>query len=167
MKKKIVSMLLCLTMVATMAVGCGSKDSGSDASADATTEETSSLVIPVSATVTSLNGILETMAEGAFQLKPFSDELYYVDQDETRFYLAESCDVSEDGLEYTLKLRDNLKWHDGEQITADKVDVFCMRVVDIFLSVPSLLYPQRRDSWSGRRVWVWKDHLWQNLYRIV
>ena len=77
--------------------------------------------MPVSATVTSLNGDLETMAEGAFQLAPYQDKLYYVDQDETRWYLADSCEVSEDGLEYTLKLKDNLKWHDGEQITADDV----------------------------------------------
>lgn len=123
MKKKIVSMLLCLAMVATMVVGCGSesKDSGSTASSEERTDAGSSLVMPVSATVTSLNGILETMAEGAFQLSPFYDELYYVDQDETRYYLADSCEVSEDGLMYTLKLKDNLKWHDGEQITADDV----------------------------------------------
>ena len=43
MKKKLVSMILCVAMVATMAVGCGSgaKNSGSsnnDKVADATTE---------------------------------------------------------------------------------------------------------------------------------
>lgn len=34
MKKKIVSILLCASMVAAMAVGCGSKDSGSDSKSD-------------------------------------------------------------------------------------------------------------------------------------
>lgn len=125
MKKKLIAMLLCLSMVTVMAVGCGGgsdeSDSGDSAEESAESESPSSLVMPVSATVTSLNGILETMAEGTFQLSPFYDELYYVDKDETRFYLAESCEVSEDGLEYTLKLKDNLKWHDGEQITADDV----------------------------------------------
>lgn len=124
MKKKLVSLFLCMAMVVAMAAGCGSSDSGEADSEGASTEssgETSSLVLPVSATVTSLNGILETMAEGAFQLSPFCDELYYVDKDETRYYLADSCEVSEDGLVYTLKLKDNLKWHDGEQITADDV----------------------------------------------
>ncbi|MDO4312072.1 MAG: ABC transporter substrate-binding protein [Eubacteriales bacterium] len=123
MKKKLISMFLCLAMVAVTAVGCGSdsKETGSAETAEESTEGGSSLIMPVSATVTSLNGILETMAEGTFQLSPFCDELYYVDTEETRYYLAESCEVSEDGLEYTLKLKDNLKWHDGEQITADDV----------------------------------------------
>lgn len=123
MKKKLVSIFLCVAMVATMAVGCGSKsdEAGSSDNAATSTADASSLIMPVSATVTSLNGLLETMAEGTFQLAPFYDELYYVAQDETRYYLAESCEVSEDGLTYTLKLKDNLKWHDGEQITADDV----------------------------------------------
>lgn len=94
----------------------GSESAGAESSSDDQT-----LIIPVSATVTSLNPILESMAEGTLQLSPFADELYYVAQDETRYYLAESCEVSEDGLTYTLKLKDNLKWHDGEPITADDV----------------------------------------------
>lgn len=120
MKKKIISALLCVAMVATVAVGCG-KSSDSKSTDSASSSDSSSLVMPVSATVTSLNGDLETMAEGAFQLAPYQDKFYYDDQDETRWYLADSCEVSEDGLEYTLKLKDNLKWHDGEQITADDV----------------------------------------------
>lgn len=125
MRKKIVSVLLCAAMAVTMLVGCGSKSGNAGKSTSSKTEATAngsnSLVMPVSATVTSLNGDLESMAEGAFQLAPYQDELYYVDQDETRWYLADSCTISDDGLTYTLKLKDNLKWHDGEQITADDV----------------------------------------------
>lgn len=121
MKKKLISVLLCVAMVATVAAGCGKSSDSTSSSSDSKTDSSNSLVLPVSATVTSLNGDLETMAEGTFQLSPYQDELYYVDQDETRWYLADSCDISEDGLEYTLKLKDNLKWHDGEQITADDV----------------------------------------------
>ncbi|MCA1971459.1 MAG: ABC transporter substrate-binding protein [Caenispirillum sp.] len=35
--------------------------------------------------------------------------------------LAESWDVSEDGLTYTFKLRDNVTWHDGKPFTAKDV----------------------------------------------
>lgn len=146
MKKKLIGMMLCAAMAASLLAGCGSSgSSGSDTAGqtedsagqedkedaqeqtkdtdDAGDEESGSdsLVIPVSATVTNLNPLLESMAEGAMQLSPYADELYYVDQEETRYYLAESCEVSEDGLTYTLKLKDNLKWHDGEAITADDV----------------------------------------------
>ncbi len=35
--------------------------------------------------------------------------------------LAESYDISEDGLTYTIALKDGLKWSDGEALTADDV----------------------------------------------
>lgn len=35
--------------------------------------------------------------------------------------LAESYEVSEDGLTYTIKMKDGLKWSDGEPLTADDV----------------------------------------------
>ncbi len=141
MKKKLIGIILCLGMAASLLAGCGGSAGNTEEPSQSTEqesteepeegeegavegiegEESGPLVIPVSATVTNLNPLLESMAEGAMQLSPFADELYYVDQDETRYYLAESCEVSEDGLTYTLKLKDNLKWHDGEDITADDV----------------------------------------------
>ena len=35
--------------------------------------------------------------------------------------LAESADVSDDGTVWTFKIRDGLKWHDGEPLTAEDV----------------------------------------------
>lgn len=35
--------------------------------------------------------------------------------------LAESWDVSEDGLTWTFKLRPNVRWHNGEPLTADQI----------------------------------------------
>jgi len=55
------------------------------------------------------------------------DPLYVVDKDEVRYYLAESMETSEDKLTYTLKLKDNLTWHDGTKITADDV-VYSVKV---------------------------------------
>ena len=41
--------------------------------------------------------------------------------DEIEPALAESWDISEDGLEYTFYLRQGVKWHDGEPFTAEDV----------------------------------------------
>lgn len=35
--------------------------------------------------------------------------------------LAESVNVSEDGLVYTYKIRDGIKWHDGQDLTAEDI----------------------------------------------
>jgi len=47
--------------------------------------------------------------------------LFVIDSGEIRYYLAESVSASEDYLTYTLKLKEGLKWHDGQPITADDV----------------------------------------------
>lgn len=119
--KRFLCLLLCIIMSAAMLVGCGGNTSNVDESSD-------SIVIPVASTVTTMNRLLEGMKEGHLMLAPFSDELFYKGADGTRYYLAESCKISEDGLTYTVKLRDNLKWHDGEAITADDL-VFTMKCI--------------------------------------
>ena len=57
--------------------------------------------------------------------------------------LAESHSVSENGLEYTFRLRDDIQFHDGTPITADDV-MFTMRKAQD----PNLKSP-KRASWEG------------------
>lgn len=50
------------------------------------------------------------------------DPLWDVNPDGTnKYYIAENCDLSEDGCTYTVKLRNDVYWHDGEQVTVDDV----------------------------------------------
>ena len=54
--------------------------------------------------------------------------------------LCESVTANDDASEFTLKLKDGLKWHDGEPLTADDV-VFTMQVlVDESQNVPYSSY---------------------------
>lgn len=44
--------------------------------------------------------------------------------------LAESWDVSDDGLTYTFHLAEGVKWHDGEPFTAEDVQYTYQRIMD-------------------------------------
>lgn len=60
--------------------------------------------------------------------------------------LAESYQISEDGLEYTFTLKNNLTWHDGERLTSDDI-IFTIDKIQN----PALKSP-KRINWEGIRV---------------
>ena len=131
MKKKLISLTLALLMLGVVLAGCsgGSNEETSSqptqpaesVSGGETESAGGTLIMSEPTDISSLNIIYETGDEGMTMLKPVYDPLYIVAKDEVRYYLAESREVSEDGLTITVKLRDNLKWHDGEPITTDDV----------------------------------------------
>ncbi|SDM78922.1 peptide/nickel transport system substrate-binding protein [Paenibacillus sp. yr247] len=47
--------------------------------------------------------------------------LFQINDGKKTFYLADSLTASPDFLTYTLKLKNNLTWHDGQKLTADDV----------------------------------------------
>jgi peptide/nickel transport system substrate-binding protein len=49
------------------------------------------------------------------------DSLIYSDEKGPIPWLAKDWEISDDGLTYTLTLRDDVKWHDGEKFTANDV----------------------------------------------
>lgn len=149
MRKKTLSALLCTVAAMAVLTGCGG-DKKETAAAPAegnttaavteaakTEAETTAavqteaggeknLVMPSASCVENLNPLLEGYKEAAM-LNPIYDPLYVIDVNETRYYLADSYEVSEDGMQITVKLKEGLKWHDGEAITADDM-IFTMDV---------------------------------------
>ena len=149
MRKKTLSALLCTVAAMAVLTGCGG-DKKETAAAPAegnttaavteaakTEAETTAaaqteaggeknLVMPSASCVANLNPLLEGYKEAAM-LNPIYDPLYVIDVNETRYYLADSYEVSEDGMQITVKLKEDLKWHDGEAITADDM-IFTMDV---------------------------------------
>src|SRR5688572_15346781 len=57
--------------------------------------------------------------------------------------IADSYSVSEDGLSYTFKLKQNVKWHDGEDLTADDVIYTMHAIQDANYGSP------QRVNWQG------------------
>ena len=145
MRRVKIGLSLCLLAAASMLAACSSGTSQETTSASAQTETTATadaseagteadaanentasesqgeLIIPVTSCVKKLNPLLEGYKEGWIMLGGIFDELYAMDVNETRYYLAESYEMSDDNTELTVKLKDGLTWHDGEAITADDI----------------------------------------------
>lgn len=156
MRKKITALLLATALTASLLVGCGSSDSASagtsaatDSAAASQTQETAgtkvaggNINIAITADPQNINP-LYVVDQTSFDIQqalysPFFEivqgEMYYGNG------LCESVTSNEDATEFTLTLKDGLKWHDGEPITTDDV-VFTMQVlVDETQNVPYSSY---------------------------
>ncbi|WP_312441162.1 ABC transporter substrate-binding protein [Lacrimispora sp.] len=58
---------------------------------------------------------------GLMTIKMIYSPLYMYNADGVNYFLAKSIDTSDDKLTYTMHLRDDVKWSDGEKFTADDV----------------------------------------------
>lgn len=73
----------------------------------------------------------------------YSGLFSYDAQGQLRPNLADHYEVSEDGMTYTVTLRDDVKWHDGQALTADDV-AFTFNIV----KDPAYKSPLR-PNWQG------------------
>jgi len=131
--------LLAAFMVLGGLTACGGKDpaaegttavSGSTAGAGETTAEAAKTSEGGESTFTyaiagdpgaNVNVITTSDRFGLMTLKMIYSPLYMYNADGINYFLAKSIDTSDDNLSYTMHLRDDVKWSDGEKFTADDV----------------------------------------------
>lgn len=132
--KKILAMALASAMVLSLGA-CGSSGSGStsgsDSSAGSDGTETASTafagtadedtyVVDLRAEPPELNSILTTDVASGDILREVMVGLYRLDANDTPVPdLAETTEVSDDGCTYTMTLRQDAKWSNGEPVTAN------------------------------------------------
>ena len=141
MKKKVLSIMLASALALSM-VGCGSSAvSGVSEQNDTAAKEADSSDSGESAGG-DLNVMLETPVESldpqqatdgtSFEvIADYTDGLMQMDADGQAVYaLAESVDVSEDGLTYTFHIRKDANWSNGDPVTAADFVFAWQRAVD-------------------------------------
>ena len=143
MKKRVFAGVLAMSMAASLLAGCGgavveeapaesqssaaaASEGGESAAADSTAAASGTSGIFTYAiggdTGNTLNPLTADDRYGLMTCKALYAPLYYIHLDGTVDYiLAESMTANEDGTVWTLKLKDGLKWSDGEPLTADDV----------------------------------------------
>ncbi|SHJ54804.1 ABC transporter substrate-binding protein [Hespellia stercorisuis] len=142
MKKKI-AVLLIAALTATLMAGCGGKKGADDGGSTKTAASGTSGVLELAITTGDGSSTDDkiptpwynrTMATNLMFRSLFiaDDTLTSVKPD-----LADSYEMSEDGMKYTITLKDNLKWSDGEALTADDV-VFSIETAQKAATVNSI-----------------------------
>ena len=71
-----------------------------------------------------------TSPEATVQLQLFDGLVRLNDESEPEAALAKNWDISDDGREYTFHLRPDLKWSNGEPLTAYDFEYAWKRVLD-------------------------------------
>jgi peptide/nickel transport system substrate-binding protein len=131
--------------VALLASACGGEaaspeEDPADAAGDASCTDTS-INVGTNGDAQNINPILAIDLDGRWRTDLMFDPLVLVDPEsmEPVPNLAESWDLSEDGLTYTFHLREDARFHDGEPLTAD----------DVAFTVMSILSPDYTGAYQS------------------
>lgn len=137
--KRILAMLLALVFTAAIAAGCKSPDAavepaGGEPAAEVGAAEPATEVTGTAKTTLVTNGEAVTtcdpvantaIQETIIQVNCYDTLVFPTASGEMIPWLAESWEISEDGLAYTFQLRKGVKFHNGEEFKASDV-VFSM-----------------------------------------
>lgn len=155
--KKILALLLAAIMVLGL-VACGNDSDNASASASAETsasdtadnatdedEDTggsgqggTEFSVAIASTPETIDPQLNSSSDGGTYLMHINQGLYRYKWDSTGVELghAESVDVSDDGTVWTIKIREDSKWSDGEDLTAQDFEYTLKRLVDPDIAAP-------------------------------
>lgn len=140
-KKKWLTATLSTVMALSLAAGCTTtgKDTESSPSPVATAGGSESPSASVKGAVinTYINGEIPTLDPGlakstssSWPLDHMFEGLYFQDKDGLVPGQAKDVKVSDDGLTYTFTLKDDLKWSNGDPVTAGDFEFAWKRVLD-------------------------------------
>ena len=139
MKKKFALLLAAAMVSTTVLSGCGgSKDNGADAgNAGAVTAEGNNLVVQLGPDPETMDPALNSAIDASNMIIHLFEPLLNIDKDNNVIGgMAETWEVSEDGLTYTFHLRDGLKWSDGSEFTSEDFVYTFKRMADPMTAAP-------------------------------
>lgn len=136
--KKLIAFLLSTAMLVTALAGCGSETASTPDQGEAAVEEAgdaeATTVTGTDKTMIVTNGEAcatcdpvgaSAIQEQMLQVNVYDSLVFPTFDGEMIPWVAESWDISEDGLQYTFHLRDDVKFHNGDTLKASDV-VFSM-----------------------------------------
>jgi len=169
------TVLLFGLVVLFASLGCGGggeKATTTEVSSD-TPHRGGTIVRRLESECKTLNWVLYSTAYENYVLRYLYDPLIEVDEKlEYQPVLAESYKISDDHLRITVRLRDNIRWHDGVPITSKDVKFTMDKIKDP--AIPALNKEGYFDKLDHVEVmddrtvvFVWKEPYAPSLYAIT
>ncbi|MBX9136764.1 MULTISPECIES: peptide ABC transporter substrate-binding protein [unclassified Clostridium] len=130
--KKLCAVLMAATISTSLFIGCGSDDKSTGTSGSGSTATTNQdLVFNLGEDPETIDPTLNTSSgAGTIIVNAFEGLMVLDENEQPKEAVAESMEVSEDGLVYTFKLREDAKWSDGEPVVADNFKYSWLRALD-------------------------------------
>ena len=124
--KKLCAVVLAATLATSLFIGCG--DSSSNSGSSSSNQQ---LVFNLGEDPETMDPTLNNSSgAGTMILNAFEGLMVLDENDQPVEGTAESMEVSEDGLVYTFKIREDAKWSDGEAVTADNFKYSWLRALN-------------------------------------
>jgi oligopeptide transport system substrate-binding protein len=135
---------LAVTLLSTVGlVGCGNSSSDSNSGGASADEQTLSLHMP--GEPSTLDSSKTTDSTSNLMIGNVGEGLTRVDKDgKAQPGVAKDWEISQDGLTYTFHLRDNAKWSDGSNVTAQDFEYAWKRTLD----------PKTASQYSFMMAWI-------------
>ncbi|HWQ80558.1 MAG TPA: ABC transporter substrate-binding protein [Anaerovoracaceae bacterium] len=121
MKK--IALVMTLLMLMLSFAGCGGNEATSPGSGNAESESRTDLNLRSSIQLQTSDPSQTRAQQNIIVLDQVYEGLYKLNEAKGGYELAvaKSCDISDDGLVYTFKIRDGLKFHNGDPVKASDV----------------------------------------------
>lgn len=123
--KKLLAVMLVLAMTVSMLTACGTKEgskdpqSSDDRSAYPGTTDPNSITVNIATEPPEMFTVTTTDTVSFSVIRHVIENLVTLDADDkVQKGVAKEWTISDDGLNYTFKLRDDMKWSNGEPVTA-------------------------------------------------
>ena len=129
--KKLCAVLMAATISTSLFIGCGSDKNTSTSGSGSTATAGQDLMFNLGEDPETIDPTLNTSSGAGTIIVNAFEGLMTLDENEQPIEgAAEKMTVSDDGLVYTFKLREDGKWSDGEALTANDFKYSWMRALD-------------------------------------
>lgn len=117
MKKRLVSILCVVSMVAGLLAGCGSSTDNKDAETKDSNKESvfTAAISYVPDSLAPTGGYDDLLS----MIRPIYEPMFAETEDGFYYFLADSVKISDDGTTYTIHFNDKANWSDGEPVGAE------------------------------------------------